>query len=225
MLYVSTRAAYAVGTNNTGLSVWRSSDGGATFTETEVATDTDLGGGNLDIAVLSDGTVAVLYDDYDSGARVGQDCYTSTDSGVTFAKAGAVDTGLAVAWLAVSGSDDNLVATGSGGLYFSDDAGATWASKSATYHGCCASWGDNMLSFTPAAPSALRSSSDNGATWVASDALPGMSPYAQSLCAWSGGFAALVGANVYTSTTTSGFSATAVAPGVSGYGIYAVEEA
>ena len=216
MLYLSTMPdgnEYA-----TGLSVWYSSDGGATFTENVIVASAFGGGAPGDIATLSDGTVAVLYDDYAAGT----DCYTSATKGVTFAKAGTIPLyGGNIRWLAADAADDNLVATGSGGMQFSSDSGATWASKSTTAHGACVSYGDNMLSCIS---SKLRQSADNGATWTDSDALAVSTAMAHSLAAWSNGFAVMSVNKIYVSTTTSGFVVTDADPGVTVRGFHLIEE-
>jgi len=202
-------------TGDSGASVYYSTDGGATFTESAITVSGYYPSG---IAVDSDGHVLALTTTTSgSGATK---AYLSTDSGATFALKSTISDKIH-RWVAIA-ANDNVIISGTSGIQLSTDSGATWTAKLTSAAGKVVASGTDVLATYTG--SIIKYSEDSGATWSTGDAIAVSVGLLCNLCAYTGGWATMSGTTVYLSTDVTGFVATTQSPGTN-KGIYVVEEA
>lgn len=170
---VGTRAVAAVNTNATGSNIYKSDDGGLTWSGSTGVTTS--------IGLLAPSGNTVLGTSQFGGATI----VRSTDRGDSFTKVGTPDTSFTATFsaLALSGSTAFLGLTDSAspaknGLYKSPDAGGTWsllstpAAKSGQAPSAIAT-ADGTTIYIGYASGGLYRSTDGGATWTLLDKLTG----------------------------------------------------
>jgi hypothetical protein len=163
---------YGTGPIHTG--IFLSSDSGVTWTLAGVSAGNPNLGWNA-VASSADGTHLAATS---GGTGLANYIYVSSDSGNTWTPANVFSEG----WSAIASSADGskIVAVGNGGIYTSDDYGATWQvqpgpSRSLTLWSAVASSadGNRLLIGTQQANVPLYSSFDAGLTWVSNN-VPGL---------------------------------------------------
>ncbi len=168
VIAVDPKDANVVYTGTEHMGIWKSTDGGLTWTEVGYAGDMSRLGKTSAIAIAPSNT-AVVY------ASFATEVDKSIDGGLHWTRTGLMDAGAVVRGLAVSPRDTNVVyaalgggsPTAVGGIFKSSDGGANWARVgSLTYALSIAISASTPETMYAGATDGIYKSTDGGTTWT-----------------------------------------------------------